>query len=144
MKALFILSVIVLFSITTVHAQEYQFQDDLEIIYLSSESSGDSNIFVNEIDSILQKKDYNIRKEISVLRSSIGVGKWTEERLHYLKRLKRAANYTDTAESFENRIFEYNPELKPDFINRVKLNMVYEIIRKDTFNGRLDALPSVL
>ena len=93
---------------------------------------------------ILQKENYNIRKEIRSLRKSNDSDSRDAGRLVYLKNLKRTANRTDNPEKFEQRVYEFVPELDQDFINQVKLNLIYEIIRRDTFNGRLDALPSVL
>ena len=144
MKVLNILLVIALINLSSLYAQQYQFKDSLEIVYLNSKESPSNTVFEQEMDLILQKENYNIRKEIRSLRKSNDSDSRDAGRLVYLKNLKRTANRTDNPEKFEQRVYEFVPELDQDFINQVKLNLIYEIIRRDTFNGRLDALPSVL
>ena len=144
MKVLNILLVIALINLSSLYPQQYQFKDSLEIVFLNSKKSPSYAVFEKEMDSILQKENYNIRKEIRSLRKSNDSDSQDAGRLVYLKNLKRTANRTDSPEKFEQRVYEFVPELDQDFINQVKLNLIYEIIRKDTFNGRLDALPSVL
>jgi intergrase/recombinase len=62
----------------------------------------------------------------------------------YLKTIRKAANRSNDSTEFISRIVSEFPELKKSIIVNQSFEQLYEIIRPDTFNGRLDALPDVL
>ena len=135
--------VIFLTSLSMIQAQNYEFRDSLEIVFLDLKEPDKSSIYELELNSILKTENYNVRNAIRSLRPSRG-DVFENERLDYLRKLKRAANRNMDSDGFKHHVFRTIPELEQNFINDIKLYLIYEIIRKDTFNGRIDALPSVL
>lgn len=62
----------------------------------------------------------------------------------YLKTVRKGANRSTDAEDFAQFLREKLPELTHQFKKDNNIEELYIISRKNTFNGKIDALPSVL
>ncbi|RKN03534.1 hypothetical protein D7036_13570, partial [Aquimarina sp. BL5] len=62
----------------------------------------------------------------------------------YLKTIRKAANRSRDTEEFQTFLINNLPQLSRQFTIDNNLKELYFISRKDTFNGKIDALPSVL
>ncbi len=63
---------------------------------------------------------------------------------NYLKTIRKGANRSSNAKAFEAFLRDRLPELILQFTKDNNLEDLYAISRKNTFNGKIDALPSVL
>ncbi|ARN79028.1 hypothetical protein BST97_14095 [Nonlabens spongiae] len=144
MKTIYIILASLFISLQSASAQIFQYKDSLDIIVLDRTNKYEESIYQQEINVILMSDDYNIRREIKDARRNSTLNSFTLERLNYLRNLRRAANYNDNALDFRNRVLSDTPHLEQSLINNIKLYLIYDKIRKDTFHGRLNALPSIL
>lgn len=114
-----------------------------EVVYTNSFSSFNSNLiaineisFKNQIQKANQNNDYLLflseRSNLQILTST------------YLKTIRRGANQSIDYKSFKAFLKKKLPELTHQFRKDNNIEELYIISRKNTFNGKIDALPSVL
>ncbi len=141
----------IIFSFTFAAAQTYN--DNLDAVYLNSGLSEEVEIndFLSENDKILRTPHFNIRlaikqakQEESIIYYESNLHSLQLEKVTYFKLLRKAANRSEDVTSFYDQFTSYFPELQNTLLLGDSLSELYKTVRKDTFNGRLDALPSVL
>ncbi len=142
------LSTLLLLSISISHAQV-----ELETVYLNN--NAEEFVYTNNFS------DFNndlIAEDIISFRVAIKKAKQDNNHLlflserstleilttAYLKTIRKGANRSTDAKQFESFLRDNLPELILQFKKDNNLEELYIISRKNTFNGRIDALPSVL
>ncbi|EZH72966.1 hypothetical protein ATO12_18270 [Aquimarina atlantica] len=114
-----------------------------EVVYTNSFSSFNSNLiakneisFKNQIRKANQNNDHLLflseRSNLQILTAT------------YLKTIRRGANQSNDSKSFKVFLNKKLPELIHQFKKDNNLEELYIISRKNTFNGKIDALPGVL
>ncbi|AGC75616.1 hypothetical protein LX97_00308 [Nonlabens dokdonensis] len=135
---------------TSYHSTSQVFIGKLEEIYVGYEQ-----VVKNDFDSInsniSNSENFKFKKALKDARRSQDtlelVSNKTKLQIsqeEYLKTIRKAANRSNDSTEFISRIVSEFPELKKSIIVNQSFEQLYEIIRPDTFNGRLDALPDVL
>jgi hypothetical protein len=150
MKTLNIIFITLFFSIS-LSAQTYS--SDLETVYLNSGLAVEVEVdeFASENMMILDQEEFNIRKEIRKERGEhnfisfkSNLDQLHVERLDYLVLLRKAANRSENSSAFGEYLINSLPQLENSLIHLSELDRLYLAVRRDTFNGRLEALPFVL
>ncbi len=128
-------------------------QVELETVYLNSnaEEVVYTNNFSNFNDELIAEDIISFRVEIKKAKGDNSHLLFLSERSNleiltasYLKTIRKGANRSTDAEAFVNFLREKLPELIHQFKKDNNLEELYIISRKNTFNGKIDALPSVL
>jgi hypothetical protein len=140
----------ILVSSASLHAQTYG--QTLETVWISDATSQKTLEMVSVTNQhILSKDAFKLNKEIRKAKQHVRDNNVIEDRkrnelttYRYLKTLKQAANRADNEVEFKNLIIDELPALESVFLDFDQVDDLYATIRKDTFNGRLEALPSVL
>lgn len=134
---------------TSAPAQNYiEALDAVWITNTTTQYTEELVILTNE--QILSQDKFKLNKEIRQAekdldnQNSVNKGVSELSRYEYLKTLRRAANRTDNEADFKEMVMDALPVLQPIFSNLDHMDHLYDAVRKDTFNGRLEALPSVL
>ncbi len=128
-------------------------QVELETVYLNNnaEETVYTNNFSNYNTNLIAENNINFRIEIKKAKSTNNHLLFLSERSNleilttsYLKTIRKGANRSSDAESFKKFLKVRLPELIHQFKKDNNLEELYTISRKNTFNGKIDALPSVL
>lgn len=128
-------------------------QVELETVYLNdyTEEMVYTNNFSVFNTQLIEEADINFRLEIKKAKESNTPLLYISERNNlenltseYLKTIRKGANKNPEYEGFIDYISEEFPELINQFKKDNNLKALYIISRKNTFNGRIAALPSVL
>lgn len=138
-----------LVSIST-HAQTYE--QTLETVWITNTTTQKTLETVSVTNQHIRSNDAfklnkAIRKAKRLLTDSNAIKNRQQSDLtvyRYLKTLKQAANRAVNEAEFRSLIMDELPALEPVFTDFDQVEDLYTAIRKDTFNGRLEALPSVL
>ena len=129
------------------------YQDELETVYLTK--SDKEIVYTNDFlvynDILINQEELKFAKEIKKAKSKNNTLLFLSHLSNlelaedeYLKIIRRSANRSKTSEEFEKFLKEEIPELKNQIQGDKILNYLYIISRRNTFNGKIDALPSVL
>ncbi|PKV49818.1 hypothetical protein ATE84_1856 [Aquimarina sp. MAR_2010_214] len=114
-----------------------------EVVYTNSFSNFNNDLIaINKIDfkNQIQKANQNNDRLLFLSeRSNLEILTAT-----YLKIIRKSANRSNNSESFKAFLNKKLPELINQFKKDNNLEELYIISRKNTFNGKIDALPSVL
>ncbi|MGB3591567.1 MAG: hypothetical protein WBA16_07765 [Nonlabens sp.] len=142
---------LILLLVNTAYSQVYE--DSLEEIYINSGlyEEVDRDDFRSLNENLLEMADFNIREalreskrknELVIFRSNLNEIRLS--RREYLTILRKAANRSSNDTEFVNYLLKALPELSNRIRNYRSNSSLYRIVRKDTFNGRLEALPTLL
>ncbi|WP_299442169.1 hypothetical protein [uncultured Aquimarina sp.] len=134
------------------HTQKKTYETLLETVYLkNTKEIVYKNTFSNYNDDLIASKEIKFKKEIKFLKgknsSLLFVSNKNNVELvtaSYLRIIQKAANRSRNAEAFQLFLINNLPQLSHQFSIDDNLEELYFISRKDTFNGKIDALPSVL
>ncbi|WP_299255081.1 hypothetical protein [uncultured Aquimarina sp.] len=134
------------------HSQDKVYKTQLETVYLkNTKEVVYKNTFSNYNESLIASNEINFKKEIKILKgknnSLLFVSNKNNIELitaSYLKTIRKAANRSRDTEAFQTFLINNLPQLSHQFVIDNNLKELYFISRKDTFNGKIDALPSVL
>ncbi len=128
-------------------------QVELDTVYLNgyTEEEVYTNNFSNFNNELIAEDVINFRIEIKKAKEDNSYLLFLSERSNleilteaYLKTIRKGANRSSDAEAFVNFLRERLPELINQFRKDNNLEELYIISRKNTFNGKIDALPVVL
>ncbi len=143
----------ILFLTFSVSNAQIVYEDQLETVYLNDqlEEVVYTNYFSSFNDDLIAAKDINFRIEIQKAKDDHSYLLFLSERSNleiltaaYLKTIHKGANRSSDAEAFEAFLKDRLPELIHQFRKDNTLEKLYNISRKNTFNGKIDALPPVL
>ncbi len=134
------------------HTQEKTYKTQLETVYLkNTKEVVYKNTFSNYNENLIALNEIKFKKEIKNSKGentflSFSSNKNNVELItsSYLKIIRKAANRSKSPEAFQAFLMNNLPQLSNQFANDNNLEELYFISRKNTFNGRIDALPSVL
>ncbi len=128
-------------------------QVELETVYLNNyvEEEVYTNNFSSFNNDLIAEDVINFRIEIKKAKEDNSSLLFLSERNNleiltasYLKTIRKGANRSIDAEAFANFLRERLPELINQFKKDNNLEELYSISRKNTFNGKISALPVVL
>ncbi|MBQ4822243.1 hypothetical protein [Aquimarina sp. MMG016] len=143
---------LLLFSFLITNAQVI-YEDQLETVYLNNQTEEVvyTNNFSDFNSELIEKEYINFRIEIKKAKENPEVLLFLSERSNleilsivYLKTIRKGANLSSDVQSFKDFLNENLPELLHQFKKDNNLEELYFLTRKNTFNGKIDALPSVL
>lgn len=129
------------------------YQDELKTVYLTKprEEIVYRNDFLFYNDILVSKKEIKFSREIKRAKlddnSLLFLSQLSNLELaegEYLKIIRRSANRSKTSQEFEKFLKEEIPQLKNQIQRSESIEYLYIISRKSTFNGKIDALPSIL
>lgn len=129
------------------------YEDQLETVYLNknAEEVVYTNSFSNFNNDLIAINKINFKNQIQRAHQNNDRLLFLSERSNlqiltvtYLKTIRKGANQSNDPESFKAFLNEKLPELINQFKKDNNLQELYIISRKNTFNGKIDALPSVL
>ncbi len=151
-KIKLIVSIIVFFTVSIGTAQII-YEDQLETVYLNHK--GEEVVYTNNFssfnDSLISADGINYRIEIRKAKENNSYLLFLSEisnlevpKAGYLKTIRKGANRSTNVKAFENYLNEKLPELINQFRKDNNLEELYITSRKNTFNGKIDSLPSVL
>ncbi|MFD2564557.1 hypothetical protein [Aquimarina rubra] len=134
------------------HTQEKLYKTQLETVYLqNTKEVVYKNTFSNYNNDLIASKKINFKKEIKISMGKNNTLLFVSNKNNieivtasYLKIIRKAANRSRNPEAFQAFLTNNLPQLGRQFTIDNNLNELYFISRKDTFNGKIDALPSVL
>lgn len=148
----FFTAVLLLISFSYSYAQEDMYKSQLETVYLQNAKEiiykntfsqyNNDLIALNEIK--FKKEIKNLKGKNSLLFFDSSKEKIVLEKASYLKIIRKAANRSKNKDSFEAFLRNNLPQLSNQLSQDNNLEELYFISRKNTFNGKIDALPSVL
>ncbi|TPN81671.1 hypothetical protein [Aquimarina algicola] len=143
-----------LFMTFVISNAQVTYQDQLEAVYLKKESKKEvvyTNNFSNFNNNLIASNKIDFRSEIVKAKKTNQYLLFLSDRnnleileLKYLKTLRKGANRSSSVQSFEVFIQNNLPQLSIQFEKDNNLKQLYTVVRKDTFNGKIDALPGVL
>ncbi len=143
-----------LFMTFVISNAQVTYQDQLEAVYLKKESKKEvvyTNNFSNFNNNLIASNKIDFRSEIVKSKKTNQYLLFLSDRnnleileLKYLKTLRKGANRSSSVQSFEVFIQNNLPQLSIQFEKDNNLKQLYTVVRKDTFNGKIDALPGVL
>ncbi|WP_405207887.1 hypothetical protein [Aquimarina sp. LLG6339-5] len=134
------------------YTQEKTYKTQLETVYLkNTKEVVYKNTFSNYNENLIALNEIKFKKEIKNYKGKntslfFSSNKNNVELIasSYLKIIRKAANRSKSPEAFQAFLMNNLPQLSNQFANDNNLEELYFISRKNTFNGRIDALPSVL
>ncbi len=134
------------------YSQEKIYQTELETVYLNNTREiVYKNTFSIYNDDLIASNEIKFKKEIKISKgknsSLLFVSNKNNMELvtaSYLKIIRKAANRSRNTKAFQVFLMNRLPQLSLQFSIDNNLQELYFISRKDTFNGKIDALPSVL
>ncbi|AXT50948.1 hypothetical protein D1818_08965 [Aquimarina sp. BL5] len=134
------------------HSQEKMYNTQLETVYLkNTKEVVYKNTFSNYNESLIASNQINFKKEIKISKGKNNSLLFASNKNNvelmtasYLKTIRKAANRSRDTEEFQTFLINNLPQLSRQFTIDNNLKELYFISRKDTFNGKIDALPSVL
>jgi len=142
--------IVTLSSFSLAHAQTYS--DTLETVLLNStkEETVLENTFESYHNELIALANIKFRKEILKAKEEghelifvTNQRAITIPKTNYLKTLRKGANRSEDVKSFRLFLQERLPALRRHIKNDPSIVPLYEVSRKATFNGRLDAIPIV-
>ncbi|WP_024768978.1 hypothetical protein [Aquimarina macrocephali] len=143
----------ILFLSLSISNAQIIYEDQLETIYLNknAEEVVYTNSFSNFNNDLIATNKINFKSQIQKANQNNDRLLFLSERSNlqiltvtYLRTIRRGANQSNNPESFKAFINNKLPELINQFKKDNNLEELYIISRKNTFNGKIDALPSVL
>ncbi|MDY8138598.1 hypothetical protein [Aquimarina sp. 2201CG5-10] len=152
-KSKLVVIISILFLTTQILTAQVTYQDELETVYLNDQSEEVvyENNFSNFNEKLISLNEINFKLEIQKAKLDNSYLRFLSERstlelytVIYLKTIRKGANRSRNAEDFEIYMMDKLPELMYQFSKDKNLKELYIISRKDTFNGKIDALPGVL
>ena len=129
------------------------FEDRLATIYLDHtvKEVVYTNNFSSYNEHLIEADELNFRIEVRQAKKNSRYLLFISERntlevlaTTYLKILRKGANRSNDAEAFKVFLHERLPALIYQFRKDNNLEILYQISRKHTLNGKIDALPPVL
>lgn len=129
------------------------YEDQLETVYLNknTEEIVYTNSFSNFNSSLIAKNEIDFKNQIQQAKQNNDHLLFLSERSNlqiltatYLKTIRKGANQSNDSKSFKVFLNKKLPELIHQFKKDNNLEELYIISRKNTFNGKIDALPGVL
>lgn len=132
-------------------AQEYR--ESLHPVYLTAlTSKTNQQISTNELHHyLLQKEDFSFRREIKTARThraklllSDAHSEKSISTASYLRTLRRIGNKSSTLEQFTSLLSEELSVTKSEIMALEDIDALYEVIRQNTFYGKLDIVGSEL
>ncbi|KAA1247159.1 hypothetical protein [Aquimarina sp. RZ0] len=134
------------------YTQGKVYKSQLETVYLNdTKEIVYKNTFSNYNQSLIASKKIDFRKEIKIAKKEneyllFSSNKSTIKLIipSYLVTIRKAANRSTNPKAFEIFLKNNLPQLGHQFILDNNLEELYFISRKDTFNGKINALPSFL
>ena len=143
----------IVFLFTSISNAQITYEDQLETVYLNenAEEVVYTNNFSDFNTNLITTDQINFKVEIQKAKEKNSYLLFLSERSNleiltkvYLKTIRKGANRSPDNERFESFIRGEFPELINQFKKDNNLKQLYIISRKNTFNGKIDALPSVL
>ncbi len=142
-----------IFLTTSISTSQVIYEDQLETVYLNHK--GEEVVYTNNFsrfnDSLISGDEINFRIEIRKAKKDNSYLLFLSERSNlelpragYLKTIRKGANKSTNVKAFESYLNEKLPELINQFRKDNNLEELYITSRKNTFNGKIDSLPSVL
>ncbi len=141
------------FLIITLSNAQVTYEDELETVYLNDqiEEVVYTNNFSGFNKDLIATDEINFNIEIRKAKEDNSYLLFLSERSNleimtvaYLKTIRKGANRSTDPEAFASYLRDRLPELINQFRKDNNLEELYNISRKNTFNGKIDALPSVL
>ncbi len=143
----------ILFLTGFIGSSQVMYKDQLETVYLNHK--GEEVVYTNNFssynDSLISDDGINFRIEIrkakeenSYLLFLSQISNLEVPKAGYLKTIRKGANRSTNVKAFENYLNDKLPELINQFRKDNNLEELYITSRKNTFNGKIDSLPSVL
>ncbi|WP_128755307.1 hypothetical protein [Aquimarina sediminis] len=142
-----------IFLITALVKAQIIYKDQLETIYLdkNAEEVVYTNNFSDFNSDLISANTINFKTEIKRVKENNSYLLFLSERSNleistttYLKIIRKGANRSADNKTFKLFLKHNLPELINQFNKDNNLEELYIISRKNTFNGKIDALPSVL
>ncbi|MBP2832158.1 hypothetical protein J8281_08150 [Aquimarina sp. U1-2] len=151
-----IINIVLIISIAlipSISSAQILYEDQLETVYLNHK--GEEVVYTNNFsqvnNSLIALDDINFRIEIKKAKENNSYLLFLSERSNleipkagYLKTIRKGANRSTNVRAFENYLNEKLPELINQFRRDNNLEELYITSRKNTFNGKIDSLPSVI
>ena len=141
------LSVVILLSTTLVLAQD--FQDNLEPVFLSKNMKTASYQQVNS--NLIEKGSFRFKEEIKIAKTSKSQVSFSAEKeaaviptTVYLKTLRKAGNRSENPQEFHIFLVENIETFPISKQDETKLEVLYQVIRANTFEGKLDEVGEAL
>ncbi len=143
----------ILFLVFSFGNAQVTYEDELETVYLNNQA--EEVVYTNNFSSynkgLIANNDINFRVKIKEAKQDNEYLLFLSERsnleilsISYLKTIRKGANRSTDPEAFADFLKKKLPELINQFRKDNNLEELYIISRKNTFNGKIDALPSVL
>ncbi|MHA7059957.1 hypothetical protein ACWGOQ_0022210 [Aquimarina sp. M1] len=147
-----ILLVVLMASAFNGYTQKNLYKTQLEPVYLKNTIDVVyKNTFSDYNTNLIALKKINFKKEIKSLNKANNTLLFVSNKnsikliaASYLKIIRKAANRSRNPEDFQAFLTNNLPQLSLLFSTDNNLDELYYISRKDTFNGKIDALPSIL
>lgn len=148
----FFTAIFSLISVSFSYSQEDMYKSQLETVYLqNTKETIYKNTFSQYNNDLIALNEIKFKKEIKNLKGKSSLlffdsnkEKIVLEKASYLKIIRKAANRSKNKDSFETFLRNNLPQLSNQLSQDNNLEQLYFISRKNTFNGKIDALPSVL
>lgn len=148
----FFTALFLIISFSYSYAQEDMYKSQLETVYLqNAKEIIYKNTFSQYNNDLIALNEIKFKKEIKKLKGKNSLlffdsnkEKIVLEKASYLKIIRKAANRSKNKDSFKVFLQNNLPQLSNQLSQDNSLEELYFISRKDTFNGKIDALPSVL
>ncbi len=149
-KLIFLSALLSLVFVT--NAQDKLYESQLETVYLkNSKEVIYTNTFNDFNQHMILLEKINFRKEIKLLKGKNNSLSFISNKRKvsvpsssYLKIIRKGANRSKNVQAFQIFLTDKFPYLGINLSEDKHLKELYFISRKDTFNGKIDALPSVL
>ncbi|RZS91936.1 hypothetical protein [Aquimarina brevivitae] len=147
-----ILTAIALFFASINNAQVL-YEDQLGTVYLND--TKEEVVYTNDFAAfnlnLTQQETISFAKEIKKAKTTdeslLFLSQFSNLQLpksYYLKIIRRAANRSKSTKEFIQFLKKNIPELKDQLEFNDTTAALYHLARKNTFNGQIDALPSVI
>ncbi len=141
-------TIIFLFISLTALGQEYRDQLD-EVVVIQNHIVENSFITTNK--ELTTTSKLKIRKQIKVAQESNDVLQLSTDstivkisKETYLKMIRKSANRSEDHKQFLDQLSRELPLLEESICNDRSFIELYQVVRPQTMNGKLDTLPSVL
>lgn len=148
----FFTAILLLISFSYSFAQVDMYKSQLETVYLqNAKEIIYKNTFSQYNNDLIALNEIKFKKELKKLKGKSNLlffdsnkEKIVLEKASYLKIIRKAANRSKNKDSFKVFLQNNLPQLSNQMSQDNNLEELYSISRKNTFNGKIDALPSVL
>lgn len=134
------------------NSQEKFYETQLETIYLNTTKEiVFENSFSTYNEDLIGSDNINFKKAIKFSKKKNSPLYFHSNKHNvklaeasYLKMIRKAANRSTNTKAFQIYLKDIFPQLSHQFSLDNNLEELYLMSRKNTFNGKIDALPSVL